>query len=142
VIPGSHHIDGGFRRLVEENVRGSQERLALHGSGIPARALAVTPGDILVFHHNTWHSSWNGGKRRRMFTMNCCQRYAQDQLGDLQEQLAKKARFLIERSVGPAMLRTATPARMRHLEQVMANDFLIAPRARELRAQGREPSRG
>jgi hypothetical protein len=142
VIPGSHHLDCAYRRLIDENVRDSHGRLGLHGSQIPADALAVTPGDILVFNHNTYHSAWNGGKRRRMFTMNCCQRYPQDKLKDLQQYLSGHARFFIERNVGPEMLRNATPGRMRHLQQVMENDFLIAPKAAELRAQRQESARG
>ena len=34
-------------------------------------ALETIPGDILMFNHDTYHSAWGGGNRRRMFTMNC-----------------------------------------------------------------------
>lgn len=141
VIPGSHH-NGPYREAITERVQQSGEKLGVHGRDVPAVALATRPGDVAIFNHATWHSSWNGGKRRRMFTMNCCQRYPDDKLPLLREYIASHARFLIERNVGPEMLRTATPARMRHLEQVMANDGLLTERTRELRAQGVEPSRG
>jgi hypothetical protein len=40
------------------------------------------------------------------------------------------------------MIRTAGPERMRHLEQVMANDGHMAALARQAREQMPEPSRG
>ena len=47
---------------------------------IPAIALATTPGDILVLNHDLKHAAFGGSQRRRMFTMNCCQRYPDDKL--------------------------------------------------------------
>jgi ectoine hydroxylase-related dioxygenase (phytanoyl-CoA dioxygenase family) len=142
VIPGSHHLGGAYREALEQLCGDPLKGFGVHGRDVPAQVLSVRPGDILVFNHNTYHSSWNGGSRRRMFTMNLCQRYPQERLKDLQEYLATHARFHIERNVGPEMLRNASAQRMRHLEQVMANDFLLGERVRELKAKGVEPSRG
>jgi hypothetical protein len=142
VIPGSHHVDGGFRRQLDAHCHHPENAFGIPGSEVPAQALAVTPGDILVFNHNTWHSAWNGGQRRRMFTMNCCQRYPEAKLGDLQEYLSGHARFLVDSTTGPAMRRTAGPGRMRHLRQVIENDFLTAERFLAERQQRSEPSRG
>jgi hypothetical protein len=77
-----------------------------------------------------------------MFTMNCCQRWPDARLAELQEYLGTHARFLIERNVGPAMARVATPRMRRHLEQVEANDFLLKPKVAALLAQGKAASRG
>ena len=33
-------------------------------------ALETNPGDLVIFNHDTYHASFGGGKRRRMFTMN------------------------------------------------------------------------
>jgi hypothetical protein len=141
VIPGSNHVGSPYRQALQEMGYDSHG-FGIHGRDVPAQVLSVKPGDVLVFNHNTFHASFNGGARRRMFTMNLCQRYPQDRLADLQNYLASHARFLIDRNVGPEMLRNASAQRMRHLEQVMENDFLLAERTRELRAKGVEPSRG
>jgi len=140
VIPGSHRLDDVYGR---EAMAASMtpESVGKSGGEIPAVALETCPGDVLIFNHNTLHSSWNGGSRRRMFTINLCEHCPVSWLPDFQEYLAAHARFLIERNVGRVMLRTATPPRRRHLEQVMANDFLLTARTRALVASGAEPSR-
>ena len=48
----------------------------------------------------------------------------------------------IDRVYGDAMVRTASPTRMRHLEQVMANDGHLAELSRQARERMSEPSRG
>ena len=141
VIPGTHRLDDAYGKeaLAAAMNPGS---VGKHGSEMPAVALDTGPGDVLIFNHNTAHSAWNGGSRRRMFTMNLCQHCPESWLTQFQEYIASHARFLIERNVGPIMLATATPGRMRHLEQVMANDFLLTQKTRELIASGAEPARG
>jgi hypothetical protein len=141
VIPGSHHLDGGFRQALDRS-RDIQQAFGLPGSQVPAQTLAVVPGDVLVFNHNTFHSSWNGGTRRRMFTMNCCQRFPAEHLEELQSYIASNARFFIDRLAGPEMLRTASSARMRHLQQVMENDFMLPELSKRLRAERQQTSRG
>ena len=77
-----------------------------------------------------------------MFTINLCQRYPADLLPELRETIAGAARFWIERAYGETMVRTAGPARMRHLEQVLANDGHLAELSRNARETMAEPSRG
>ena len=77
-----------------------------------------------------------------MFTINFEQRYAEDDLPKLREQMGKEARFWIERNYGETMVRTAGPERMRHLEQRMGNDDHMAELARKAREEMDEPSRG
>ena len=52
------------------------------------------------------------------------------------------ARFWADRAYGQIMMDTADPKRMRHLEQVMANDGHIAELSRQAREKMDEPSRG
>jgi hypothetical protein len=141
VVPGSHRFEDAYGRQAGEAAM-HPETVGCHGAGIPAVALETNPGDLAIFNHNTLHSAWGGSARRRMFTTNLCTRYPEERLTELQEYLSGHARFLIDRNVGPEMLRTAGPGRMRHLEQVMANDFLLVERVRELKAKGVEAARG
>ncbi|MGC4044356.1 MAG: hypothetical protein QM758_11210 [Armatimonas sp.] len=100
------------------------------------------PGDVLVFNHNTKHAAFGGGTRRRMFTMNLCQCYPDEKLPELRNYLSGGARFWVERAYHDTMVETATPERMRHLEQVRANDGHLAELAQQAREKMAEPSRG
>jgi hypothetical protein len=71
VIPGSHHFGDAYQRLVHQNVCGrSWEALGVHGPDVPAAALEIVPGDLVVFDHRLQHASFGGSQRRRMFTIN------------------------------------------------------------------------
>jgi ectoine hydroxylase-related dioxygenase (phytanoyl-CoA dioxygenase family) len=82
VIPGSHHLGDAFAQQLSEYMANGDTRLDDHGgtgSGvksedIPAVALPVTPGDVLVFDHRIMHASFGGGSARRMFAMNLFER--------------------------------------------------------------------
>ncbi len=142
VIPGSHKVGDGFAKSVNEQIYNSAKAWNLHGRDVPCVALESTPGDIVVFNHNTKHAAFGGNGWRRMFTMNLCQRYPEARLQELRDYLNGVSRFWVERAYGDIMMQTASPARMRHLEQVMANDGHIAELSRKARAEMAEPSRG
>ena len=73
VIPGSHHRGGYMgalvRRLTEDPER-VPEILGVELDEIPSSALEVNPGDVIVTNFRTFHGSFNGGARRRLFTVN------------------------------------------------------------------------
>jgi hypothetical protein len=77
-----------------------------------------------------------------MFTMNLCQRYPEERTQELRDYLNGVSRFWVERAYGEIMMATAGPERLRHLEQVMANDGHIAELSRKARETMAEPSRG
>ena len=52
------------------------------------------------------------------------------------------ARFWVDRAYGEAMINTASPQRMVHLEQNLANDSHLKALADKARAEMLEPSRG
>ena len=114
----------------------------MSGPEVPALILETNPGDIVVFNQNLKHAAFGGSERRRMYTMNFCCRYPEERLGELRDAFGKEARFWIDRILGEAMIRTAGPERMVHLEQVMENDTHLAELHRELRKTMTEPSRG
>ena len=109
---------------------------------MPAMAVESVPGDVLVFNHSMKHSSFGGSGRRRMYTMNFSQRWPDHKLQELRDTLVKEARFWTERIHGEAMVRTASPERMVHLQQIRENDTHLADRVRELKKTMVEPSRG
>jgi ectoine hydroxylase-related dioxygenase (phytanoyl-CoA dioxygenase family) len=142
VIPGSHRVGEPFADELQRTIRASVASWGVAGSELPAIVLATNPGDILVFNHDLKHATFGGSGRRRMFTMNCCERYPADKLQDLRDYIGGGARFWVERAYGEAMIRTAGSARMVHLEQCMANDGELAELSRQARERMAEPARG
>ena len=149
VIPGSHKYGDAFgnsleavRELREKSDNPSAALWGVNGDEVPAVPLEVTPGDLVMFNHQIKHSSWGGGDRRRMFTLNFEQRFADEDVETLKERMASETRFWIERNYGDVMVNTADEHRMVHLEQRMANDSHMAELARKARAEMAEPSRG
>jgi ectoine hydroxylase-related dioxygenase (phytanoyl-CoA dioxygenase family) len=142
VIPGSCITDDRYAQALQGEIGRSQELWGIDGRQVPAIALETQPGDLVLFNHNTKHASFGGGARRRMFTINLCQRYPAALLPEMRETIAGAARFWIERAYGEAMVRTAGPERMQHLEQVLANDGHLAELSRKARETMAEPSRG
>lgn len=142
VIPGSHKLGNEYADALQQHIGKSQSEWDLSGADIPAVALETNPGDIVCFNHNTKHAAFGGSKRRRMFTMNLCQRYPEHRLGELRDYIGGGARFWVEEAYGKVMIRTAAPERMRHLEQVMANDDHLPELTRQAKERMSEPSRG
>ncbi|HZO86970.1 MAG TPA: phytanoyl-CoA dioxygenase family protein [Chthonomonadaceae bacterium] len=142
VIPGSHLPGDRYADWLMQQAGKSQQFWGIPGKDVPAVALETQPGDLVCFNHNTKHAAFGGGTRRRMFTINLCQRYPEHRLQDLRDYISGHARFWVERNYGEIMMSTAGPERMRHLEQVMANDYHLAELSRQARAKMAEPSRG
>lgn len=147
VIPGSHKLNDSYAETLEQEVKNSvrtdeQKLFGVKGKDIPAIALETVPGDVAIFNHCTKHSSWAGGIRRRMFTINYSSRYKPEHLHHLRENISGAARFWKDSTYGEAMLRTAGPERMRHLEQVLANQDHLPEEVRKAKEKMTEPARG
>ena len=142
VIPGSHRIDDKFGEDLGAMTGKSETFWGISGEQVPAYVLDVTPGDLLVFNHNLFHSAWKGNSHRRMFTLNLCQRYEEKDLQQLRDYIAGGARFWIDRAYADTMVNTASPQRMKHLEQVRANDEHLAALSAKMRQTMSEPARG
>ncbi len=141
VIPGSHQVGDKYA----EGLGQGMGETGLHGRDIPAMALETNPGDVVLFNHNTKHASFGGTTRRRMFTMNLCQRYPERLVPQLRDYLTGAARFWVEEPYwGPSapMQGTASPERMRHLQQVIDNFSHVPELSRKARETMLEPARG
>lgn len=141
VIPGSHRAGDSYADDLEHNLNKSLQNYGMAGKDIPAIALETNPGDVLVFNHNTKHASFGGGVRRRMFTMNLCQRYPQEQLPAFREYVSGAARFWATKPYHEAVLKNASPERMKHLEQQLNNFDHVAELTRKAKETMLEPSR-
>ncbi len=142
VIPGSHRYGDAYAESLESSIRKSPENWGIEGWEVPAVALETQPGDIAVFNQNTKHSAWGGSDRRRMFTINCTARFADRDMQILKNEIAASARFWLDNVYGEAMLKTAGPGRMKHLEQPLAHQSHLEEEVRKAKARMSEPSRG
>lgn len=142
VIPGSHHIHDVYAIGVQDQIRRSQDVWGISGADVPAVALETQAGDVVCFNHNTKHAAFGGSTSRRMFTINLAQRYPEEKISDLCRYLDGFSRFWVDRAYGEAMVNNGGPNRMRHLEQVMANDGHLAALTAKARETMPEPSRG
>src|SRR5262249_41206291 len=88
VIPGSHLIQDEYAQRLQRQAGKTQEQFGLSGREIPAVALETQPGDVVCFNHNTKHAAFGGGTRRRMFTINLCQRFPEERLQDLRNYIS------------------------------------------------------
>ena len=109
------------------------------GQEVPAVAAETEPGDLLVFHHMTYHASAGHQTQRRMFTINACPPLVSAQDAD-------EFRSYLDRTVKYAMNRTrqyypaylmntlydtniiesAPPARLSHLQLAKEWDPVVA----------------
>ena len=142
VIPGSHHIDDAYGKRVQDAIKQSKEEWGISGPDLPAHALETEPGDIVCFNHNLKQAVFGGSSRRRMFTINCSQRFPETRLEEFRNCISGHARFWNERLSSETMLETAGPGRMVHLEQGAANDGHLVDLVRKAREEMAEPSRG
>ncbi|MBI1928774.1 phytanoyl-CoA dioxygenase family protein [Candidatus Poribacteria bacterium] len=126
VIPGSH-LFGEWRDRVEK-VRRSNEVLGISGRDVPCVAVETQPGDVVVFNHNIYHASFGGGPRRRHFCLNVTRRAKTEaEINELDNYLRPPGRPSHWPGKYPPgaqdiMRKTASPSRMRHLEQVIERE--------------------
>jgi hypothetical protein len=122
VIPGSHRLNDQYAQEIKQKVAKSLDIWGVPGSEVPAQVLDVVPGDLLVFDHNTFHSSWGGNTNRRMFTMNATERVKDEKIEELLNTIVQHGVYNRERYYGKAMMESAGPQRLVHLEQVLSID--------------------
>ena len=132
VLPGSHRLDS-YWRTSNLDWNQSQDLLGILPAEIPGNvALETNPGDLVVFDHNTFHSAFGGSSRRRMFTINLHKH------GKTEEELARVDGYIkhhcpvahgfkIGGMYTDIILDTATPERLRHLEQCHERHALVHP---------------
>jgi ectoine hydroxylase-related dioxygenase (phytanoyl-CoA dioxygenase family) len=142
VIPGSHRYGDSFAEDLQKALQNPQEALGIGGDQVPAMALESNPGDVVIFNQTTKHSSWGGSSRRRMFTINCTAHYAQAEIPLLRNEVAGFARFWPDSLYGEAMMRTASPQRLVHMQQGLSQADHLAAEVVKAKATMKEPSRG
>jgi len=138
VIPGSQRPEH-FVRVQKINPNRSLELFGVAPRDFPtSAALESNPGDLVIFNHDTYHASFGGGTRRRMFTMNLTRNCKTEaDLKTLHQYLSihSPGGYKVDTGAGmyfPTMLDTADDKRMIHLQQgVEIHDKLFPQYARQ-----------
>ena len=132
VIPGSHRPDSPWRGG-DGHLTKSQELWGISPAEIPGNvAVETNPGDLAIFYHDTFHASFGGNQRRRMFTMNLIKH------GKTEEEIERVDRYIRHHSptahgfkIGgmytDLMLDLASSERLRHLAQMHQRHPFVFP---------------
>ena len=108
-------------------------------------AVPTKLGDAVLFNHDTWHSSFNGSQKRRMFTLNCTRRPK----SPADEQTFRKYLSIHSAGAGnlitqrgmfyPPIVDTADAARWVHLEQASRVHDELFPHLSQAATEGKQP---
>ena len=142
ILPGSHHIHDKYSNDLDISFKKKNSYLKKLGAEVPSISIETEPGDLICFNHNLKHSSYGGGKNRRMFTINLSQRYPDENLRDLKDYINKGSRFWIDRAYGDIMINTASKKRMKHLVQVLENEEELKYHSMLARKKMKKPANG
>ena len=142
VIPGSHKIGDQYAETIQREIHQASNNWGIEGRDVPCVPLESRPGDLICFNHNIKHAAYGGSANRRLFTIYISQRYTDHKLQELRDYMAGGARFWVEEAYGPAMVATAGPGRLAHMQQCMDNDDHLPALAAKARAEMAEPARG
>ena len=126
MIPGSH-LRGEWRdQLQKVRLQAFSEDLGIGGNDVPCVAAETKPGDVVVLNHTTYHASFGGGPARRHLDLNACSRARTDaEFKDLDKFIKIIDGFKQQKEITrreDMILSTASPERMRHLEQVIERE--------------------
>tara|TARA_B100001765_G_C19442269_1_gene310615 strand:+ start:47 stop:883 length:837 start_codon:yes stop_codon:yes gene_type:complete len=142
VLPGSHHIHDIYSNDLDICFKKKNSYLKKLGDEVPGISIETEPGDLICFNHNLKHSSYGGGKKRRMFTINLSQRYPEENLRDLKDYINEGSRFWIDRAYGDIMVNTASKKRMNYLVQVLENEGELKYYSMLARKKMKKPANG
>lgn len=73
IIPGSHFHQQTFSKTLRRAFKeegGIESIFGVPGGEIPSLVVESIPGDLVLWNFRTIHGSYNGGERRRLFSLN------------------------------------------------------------------------
>ena len=83
VIPGSHRMPL-HKDLAAQEIDPEARPFGVAPQDVPCVPLETAPGDMILFHHCIWHSTFGGGKRRYIALKFAAAPRTPDQLDSLQ----------------------------------------------------------
>jgi ectoine hydroxylase-related dioxygenase (phytanoyl-CoA dioxygenase family) len=125
VIPGSHLFGDKFANLCERYVWKHEEKLGLNKDQVPCVTIPTQPGDALFFDYRLKHATSNTHHNRRMFSIGCSQRFAQEDMPKLAELTSVFLHLTDGHPYRPDFLARATDSQRMHIDQCMEAFQLI-----------------
>jgi hypothetical protein len=129
VIPGSHLFGDYFANRLQAFLKKNdsyQESLGLDDCEIPAHIIPSNPGDLIVFDFRLKHATcFASDRHRQMFTVCAAEKMQEEDIPRLREEIAKGKNFGIKQYYGDAMMNTATPGRLVHMQQCIDNQDVL-----------------
>ena len=127
IIPGSQHFGDQFANNLQKMLGDNdslKDTLGMDDSDVPAQILPTRTGDLLVFDFRVKHATCFEGAShlRRSFTICASERIAEQDIPKLRKEIKLAGKFGYRHYYGRQMVETATPERMVHLEQCLAQD--------------------
>ena len=73
MMPGTNHFRDSYAKTLRAELEVPEEIPSLFGmspDSLPSHTIESHPGDVVVWDFRTIHASFNGGTRRRLFSLN------------------------------------------------------------------------
>ncbi len=128
VLPGSQHFGDKFSNKIQSFLKKGDslvDDLGLQDHEVPAQVIPTEPGDLVVFDFRVKHATcFASHRQRRMFTICASERLKEEDIPLLRQKIAAAGagEFGLKSYYGSAMVRTASPQRMVHLQQCLENE--------------------
>lgn len=124
VIPGSHEFGDKYADLLERWGWKHEDNFGITAEEMPCHVCETQPGDLILFDFRMKHATCHSGNYRRMFTMTASQRFKPEDIDKL-DKMVNDVVGITGKYYGDAMVNTASPARMKHLDQCLS---LVKPK--------------
>jgi len=76
LIPGSNFNESAYAQTLLRNLYGSPEKIrrnyGVEADQIPSWTVETDPGDLICWNFRTFHATFHGFERRRLFSMTYC----------------------------------------------------------------------
>jgi ectoine hydroxylase-related dioxygenase (phytanoyl-CoA dioxygenase family) len=126
VLPGSQHFGDRFSNKIQSFLKKSDsllDDLGLQDHEVPAQVIPTEPGDLVVFDFRVKHATcFASHRQRRMFTICAAEKIKEEDIPVFRQRISEAGKFGVKSYYGDAMVRTAGPERMVHLQQCLENE--------------------
>jgi hypothetical protein len=80
LIPGSHYVDCDYSKTLLQDLYGRPQKVrqvyGVEAEEIPCCTIDTDPGDLLCWNFRTFHATFHGFQRRRLFSMTFAESHA------------------------------------------------------------------
>ena len=126
VIPGSHKLGDKFTNTLSKYLIKAddfEQDLGLKDHEIPCQVIPTNPGDVIVFDYRIKHATCYKGNCRRMLSIVASEHFQREDLAEFISGQKMTAALGYDTYYQNTILSTASPERMKHLQQLKDIDI-------------------